>query len=336
MTAATPVLDRVRDALAAAEAQGSPPPGRPTLAATLGVTQHQVRKALETLAHEPPPAARQVEPEPVEAPTIKPVPAPTLAPVDDAPPSASPSARQRPTSGPTAPGTSPGAGLFYLVAAASMIVSVNTSWRYFGDILHVDNLAERTAMFAVLELALIACGQGMRAGVIRHGRPGPARLIAWALCAVSAFMAWQIAGPLAGTARVLLGPLLGLVMLHLALGIEWRETHGQRAGTWARIGREMRERVLSRVGLADDSRDALARTRDRAALRLARLASRRHGLLTNRRMARALAASGVAGDEQTRARMLAELAGLRNLTDLRTIHLASPWRQRQHGELCED
>jgi hypothetical protein len=207
-----------------------------------------------------------------------------------------------------------------------MVVSVNTSWRYFGDILHISNLAERGAMFGVLELALIACGQGMRAGVIRHGRPGPARLIAWALCALSAFMAWQIAGPLAGTARVLLGPVLGLVMLHLALGIEWRETHGRRTGTWARIGRELRERMLSRLGLADDSRDALARTRDRAALRLARLAARRRGLLTDRRMARALAASGVAGDEQTRTRMLAELAGLRNLTALRTVRFASPWR----------
>jgi hypothetical protein len=224
------------------------------------------------------------------------------------------------------PTTPRGATAFYLVSVASMVVSVNTSWRYFGDVLQITNIAERATMFAVLELALIACGIGMRAGVnSESGRPGPARFVAWSLCALSAFMAWQIAGPLAGSARVLLGPVLGLVMLHLALGIEWRAHESHRAGTWSRIAHELRERVLSRVGLADDQRDALTRTRHRAADRAARLSVARHAILRDRRLGRALAAAGVAHDDTLRDRMLSARAVLANVSALRDLSQAAPW-----------
>lgn len=59
---AAPVLDQVRHALAEAATQGRPPPGRPTLAAQLGVTQHQVRTALERLAHQSAPAPTPARP----------------------------------------------------------------------------------------------------------------------------------------------------------------------------------------------------------------------------------------------------------------------------------
>ncbi len=63
---------------------------------------------------------------------------------------------------------------FYLVAVISMVVSVDTSWRYFAHNLHITDTRERVVMFAVLEVALIACGYGMRANV-RHmaGRAHP-------------------------------------------------------------------------------------------------------------------------------------------------------------------
>lgn len=225
----------------------------------------------------------------------------------------------------TAAGSAPpGAAGFYWGAAMSLLVSVDTSWRFFAQVLRITALWERSVMFAVLEVALIACGYGMRANVIRTGRPGAPRVFAWLLCALAAFMAWQLSGVTAGIARVALGPVLGLVMLHLALGIEIR-TGMHHTTAWARIGRELRERALSRLGLSDDGRDALARTRDRAARRAARLTLATWVPLRSARVARALRASNVAHDPAARARMLAELAAIRHANDLSTLDQPSPW-----------
>jgi hypothetical protein len=226
-------------------------------------------------------------------------------------------------------GTSPdGARGFYFVAAMSMLVSIDTSWRFFGQVLHITNLWERAVMFAVLEAALIACGYGMRANVHRSGHPGAPRLFAWILCGLAGYMALVLSGVAEGLARVTLGPALGLVMLHLALGIEIRAGAHAKTTTWARIGRELRERVLSRLGLADDERDALARTRDRAARRAARLSLARVVPFRRTRLARAVARSGVAHDPAVRARMLAELAALRHADELVTLDQPSPWHGR--------
>jgi hypothetical protein len=195
---------------------------------------------------------------------------------------------------------------YYLASAGGLAVSLNTSWRFFGDRLGVTG-AERVIMFSVVELALVACALGMRANVRRidpaTGRsdaPGAPRTVAWVLCGLSAYAALLLSGPVDGIARVALGPLLSLVMLHLALGIEIRNRTMRRTGTWARIAGEIRERVMSRLGLADDDRDALTRTRERAARRVARL-------------------------DRIQRRMLAELAVLRHAGELATLPLPSPW-----------
>jgi hypothetical protein len=220
---------------------------------------------------------------------------------------------------------------YYLASLGGLAVSLNTSWRFFGQRLGITG-AERVVMFAVVELALVACALGMRVNVRRvapaTGRPGPAgapRTVAWVLCGLSAYAALLLSGPVDGIARVALGPVLSLVMLHLALGIEIRNRTAVRTGTWARVGVEMRERALSRLGLADDDRDALTRTRDRAARRVARLAVGTRAPLRTARLARALRASDVAHDPQTRERMLAELAVLRHAGELATLQLVSPW-----------
>lgn len=219
-----------------------------------------------------------------------------------------------------------GAAGFYLVAFLALLVSVDTSWRFFGQELGIRNVFERAVMFSVLEAALISCGSAMRAGVRRSGRPGPARWVAWTLCGVSAYMALILSGPLAGAARVALGPLLSLTMLHLALGIEIRSKRGSTMTTWARIGHEMRERALSWLGLSDDQRDALARTRDRAAHRAAKLASADAVAFRRSRLARALRKANVAHETPARTRMLAELATAKHADQLRELELPSPWR----------
>jgi hypothetical protein len=223
--------------------------------------------------------------------------------------------------------TSPeGSRGFYLVAFMSLLVSVDTSWRFFGDKLGITGISERAAMFAVVEVALIACGFAMRAGIRSPtGKPGPARVILWALCAASGYMAFDLAGPVSGLARVTLGPVLGVVMLHLALGIELRHTR-HRISMWSRVSRELKERFLSRLGLGDDERDALARTRDRAARRAAHLA--RASWFTpfrKIRLARALRSANAAHDNRMRSRLMAELAAVQHADELRRLDLASPW-----------
>jgi hypothetical protein len=186
-------------------------------------------------------------------------------------------------------------------------------------------------MFCVVELALVACATGMRANVRRvnsaTGRPGPAgapRLVAWALCGLSAYAALLLSGPVEGAARVALGPILSLIMLHLALGIEIRQA-GARTGAWTRVTSELRERALSRLGLADDDRDAVTRTRERATTRAARLALSPRALRRTARLARALRVAGVAHDPLLRERLLAELAVLRHADQLATLPQSSPW-----------
>lgn len=218
-----------------------------------------------------------------------------------------------------------GAKGFYLVALMSIGVSVDTSWRFFEQRLGITDVVERVVLFSVMEAALIACGWAMRGGVRRDGRPGPARLVAWGLTAFAAFAALSLSGPVAGFARVLLGPVLGLVMLHLALGIEIRATR-QHTTTWARIGRELRERLLSLLGLGDDHRDALARTRDRAALRAAKLAlAGKWTPFRTSRLRKALHASHVAHDPAQKDRMLRELGVLQHAKKLAETTQPSPW-----------
>jgi hypothetical protein len=138
-------------------------------------------------------------------------------------------------------------------------------------------------------------------------------------------MAWQLSGLAEGLARVALGPVLGLIMLHLALGIEIRTVHGELT-TWASVGRELRERALSRLGLSDDERDALARARDRAARKAARFAlGGRFVPLRRTRLTRALRVANVAHDPRQRERMLAELATLRHADTLTNLEQAPPW-----------
>jgi len=119
--------------------------------------------------------------------------------------------------------------------------------------------------------------------------------------------------------------VLALVCLHLALGIEIRVYRTARTGTWARLGHEMRERALSRFGLADDARTALSRTRDRAADRAARLTMSRWAFRRQARIARAIRASGATTDPVQRARIAHHVATIRSLDDLVTADYRSMW-----------
>lgn len=216
----------------------------------------------------------------------------------------------------------------YGVAVMSLLVSLTTSWRFFDTVLHIPTTnGERLVMFAVAELALVVCGAGMAVNIHHQGQPGSFRLIVWTMCAAMAYMAWAMSPLEEAIGRILLGPVLGTVMLHLGLGLELR-AHHQQPGALARISHELRERCLSRLGLADDGRDAAQRTRDRNAYQAAALSRpRRPPWSRQAKLERALLAAGVADDPAMRDRMLARLAVVRHASDLATISQPSPWAQ---------
>jgi len=212
---------------------------------------------------------------------------------------------------------------WYVSAAVATLVSTDTSWRFFGERLGIADLWERAVLFAVLEIALVAAGLSMRASVRRTGNPGSARLVAWGLAGASAYMAIELSGPAAGIARVTLGPVLAIIALHQALGIEIKTRHGQRTGTWAKIGRELRERALSWANLGDDLRDAKVRSRERAAVRAATIAT--SSKPSRRDLRKAILKSEAATNPTTRALLLDTVAALQSLDALSSVQFPSPW-----------
>lgn len=214
----------------------------------------------------------------------------------------------------------------YAVALATLPVSLNTSWRFFEHVMGITSRPELFGMAAVMELALVMCGIGMATSVKRFGDPGAFRLVVWGICLFSGWTAWHMSGTVGeALARMVLGPVLGAIMLHLALGLI-RRTHHHRTGTVARVARELRERLLSRLGLADDQRDAAQRTRDRAATRAVKLSmagkdSARH----LGKLQKALLAAGVADDPRMRDRLLARRQVAHGAREFAALEQGSPW-----------
>ena len=208
---------------------------------------------------------------------------------------------------------------FYTAAILALTISLNTSWRFFDQVLAIP-VAERILMFAAAEFALIVCGAAMAVSVRHTGRPAPGpKIVVWAMCTVAAYMAIAEAASTAeAIGRILLGPALATVMLHLGLGLEIRlRPHRTPNPTFSRIWTEIRERALSRLGLADDQRNAAQRTRDRKALKAAALSRPRRAPWSRpARLERAVLAAGIADNPELRNRMLARIAACQNAHQL--------------------
>lgn len=290
----------------------------------------------DEITEQPPAPTVQTEiestPEPVQTP---PVAVQTADPITSArtevrtPVDPSPTTEQAPTGG-----KSRGTGPFYAAAVLCSGLSLDTAYRFFGERLHIDGFVfngvsvELIALCGIGEFILLACGYAMRHNVRRpEGKPGPAQALAFALLVAASLMAIALDGPVAGGVRAFFGPFLALAALHMALGIEVHVKQGKSNGTFARIGREVRERLLSRLGLADDNRDAAARTRDRAADRAARLAAGHFVPFRRARLARAIRQSDAGIDPRQRERLVAQLRAQKTLGDLTGMKVdVSPWR----------
>ncbi|MFC9463715.1 hypothetical protein [Streptomyces coelicoflavus] len=216
--------------------------------------------------------------------------------------------------------------------------SADTSWRFATDYLDMAGTAERAGMFAAAELALFATALMARQNLVVQGAPGLPGTLVWVITTVQVIPAYAESGPIGGTVRAFVGPVMAAMLWHLAMGIELRlRTPGAAShGLIAVLGREARERLLSRLGIATRDRDAAQITRDRATARAVTLAARlaertpeqqqsRRGRRLTRRLSKALGRASVGTDPLQRAQLLNQLAARRHALALATVPLPCPW-----------
>ncbi|WP_275462078.1 hypothetical protein [Streptomyces noursei] len=221
-----------------------------------------------------------------------------------------------------------------LVAAIGAIVctaySADTSWRFAEHRLDMHDASERLVMFAAAEIALVACGLLARATKAATatedtaGTTGVPGILVWVITSVQVVPAYAESGLVGGTVRAVIGPVLAALLWHEAMGLEIRVVRpgALSTGLPAMIGRELRERLLSRLGLATRDRTAEQISRDRAAARAVRLASRTSlrawGL---KRLQAAVARADVATDPTQLHTLIRQLAARRDAANLLTMDL---------------
>ncbi|MEV5877992.1 hypothetical protein AB0L75_27960 [Streptomyces sp. NPDC052101] len=225
-----------------------------------------------------------------------------------------------------------------IAAIICTVYSCGTSWVFAADYLDISGTAERAVMFAAAEIALFAAALMARQNLSTQGAPGVPGSLVWLITGVQVIPAYAESGPVGGTVRAFAGPFLAAVLWHLAMGVElrMRKPGATSQGVVATLGRELLERLLSRLGLATRNRDAAQITRDRATTRAAALASRvarmspdklgqRRGQRIVRRLESALARSGVGSDPEQRRALLEQLAARRQAIALARVDLPSLW-----------
>ncbi|QNA72071.1 hypothetical protein C8250_009275 [Streptomyces sp. So13.3] len=234
--------------------------------------------------------------------------------------------------------SSPAVKVAALAALACTAYSADTSWRFAADYLNIAGTAERAGMFAAAELALFATALMARQNLATQGAPGLPGTLVWVITTVQVIPAFAESGPIGGTVRAFVGPIMAAMLWHLAMGIELR-LHTPNAashGLVATLGREARERLLSRLGIAARDRDAAQITRDRATASAVALAARLaertpaqrqgwRGRRLTRRLSKAVGRASVGTDPLQRGQLLDQLAARRHALALATVSLPSPW-----------
>lgn len=233
-------------------------------------------------------------------------------------------------------------------AAVCTVYSADTSWRFADERLDIAETVERIMMFGAGEVALLACAQMARHNNRTTGSPGTPGTIIWLVTGVQVFAAYSISDFAGGTVRAILGPVMAVLLWHLAMGIDLRHakpgTNSQ--ALTAVVARELRERLLSRLGLAARDRTAEQITRDRATTRAVALAARlaeippekrgdRRARRVIRRLSKAVGAAEVGTNEEQRQKLVGLLAARRHAAGLATVALTSPWDERAHAAADE-
>ncbi|MFF7192672.1 hypothetical protein ACFZAM_03000 [Streptomyces sp. NPDC008079] len=220
--------------------------------------------------------------------------------------------------------------------------SGDTSWNFARDHLGMNSAGERSIMFAAAELGLFSMALMARQNLRATGAPGTPGVLVWVITGVQVVPAFSESGIVGGFVRAFVGPVLAALLWHLAMGIELRHAKPDAASQSlpAVLVRELRERLLSRFGLAQRGRDAAQITRDRwtriATRRAAHLADleaatgTRVGRLARarRRLALAVDRTDAGVLEAQRAVLLDRIAAYRGAAQLASMALPAPWASR--------
>ncbi|MFD5131269.1 hypothetical protein [Streptomyces olindensis] len=227
-----------------------------------------------------------------------------------------------------------------MAAIGCTAYSADTSWRFAADYLDMGGTTERVAMFAAAELALFATAlmarQNLNGPKQAPGTPGTLTLV---ITAVQILPAYAESGLLGGTVRAFVGPVLAAILWHLAMGIELRHhTPDATSRSLAAIlVRQARERLLARLGIADQDADAARLIRERALteavaliLRAESMTDKKRGKRRQRRLTQrlhqALERADVDGDPLQDELLLRKLATRRQALGLASLTLPPRWQ----------
>lgn len=226
-----------------------------------------------------------------------------------------------------------------LAAVGCTAYSADTSWRFAADYLDMGSVVERAFMFATAELALFATALMARQNLNGPAHaPGVPGALVWVITGVQIIPAYAEFGLVGGTVRAFIGPVMAAMLWHLAMGIELRHRTPQAAshGLVAVLVRQARERLLARLGIADQDADAARLIRERAlseAVTLilraeamtVRQRGRRRGRRLSHRLHEALERADVDGDPLQDELLLRKLATRKQALDLAAITLPPRW-----------
>ncbi|MFK0143664.1 hypothetical protein ACIQUZ_01115 [Streptomyces griseus] len=226
-----------------------------------------------------------------------------------------------------------------MAALGCTAYSADTSWRFAADYLDMGSTVERAFMFATAELALFATALMARQNLNGPARaPGVPGVLVWVLTGVQIIPAYAEFGLVGGTVRAFVGPVMAAMLWHLAMGIELRHRAPQAAsrGLAAVLVRQMRERLLARLGIADQDADAARLIRERALsdavtliLRAESMTDKQHGTLRGRRLSdrlhEALERADVDGDPLQDELLLRKLATRKQALGLAAVALPPRW-----------
>lgn len=219
-------------------------------------------------------------------------------------------------------------------------VSLNTSYRFTQDGLGMQGTAERLLSCAAFESLIAMCVLGARERMDGETKsPGWYGSAVWIFAALSSVPAWHEGGGFTtGTVvRVVVGSFGSALAAHSALGLELRHRTGAESQSpMAQIARDLRERLMARLGLAHRGRTAQQIAQARALDKAVDLADEYHrlskddkGKKKGTRLARRLAKwqdrAGIATNDDQRQLYRARVAQRQFSTELQITAQESPW-----------
>jgi hypothetical protein len=229
--------------------------------------------------------------------------------------------------------------LTVVAAGMATAVAMTGMWRFFGAVLHFSG-AERAAMFAFLELAVVTCAFRARRNMRAFGSAGAEGIAVWVLSGLSAVFSSLDARSGAEAVFRLAPPLVAAWLWHRAMSLEHRKLSG-RSVHW----RLTTERILVWLRLAEPSARAAGDVdAHRRIARLARAAKRLRELRAagaaslrqrqalrrlDKAMEGAVEHADLASDPARQDQMRDQLGALNAAGSLASLDTQAPWDRRQ-------